>query len=453
MRGPLGVSQTSSSPMHGAGVGPGVCPAMNNGSRNGKRRSRRVVITGIGVVSCCGVGVQEFWSNVRDGHSGISKIDAFDVSDLSSKVGGQVRDFDPTDYLSAKDSERLGRFTQLAIASARLAVADAGLELDREDRYRCGVAFGSSGAGNGNIADEYYGRYFSGGLGAVHPTAIVEVPAHAAASHVAIDLGLKGPSVSASVGCVTAVATLSQAALTVSSGEADVVVAGGTEACLSRFIFGLLCRQRVLTSKNGDPSRACKPFDAQRDGLVLGEAAGAFILESAEHAENRGARVYGEVLGVGMTATAHHMVMSTTDGSELAEAMRRAMGSGGISPADIDYICAHGVGSPQLDLVETRAIKQALGARSTCIPVSSIKAVSSQPFAAAGALQVAATCMAMAENVVPPTTNLALRDAECDLDYVPAQARTARIDTALLNAYSFGGTYASAAIRRYDSLL
>lgn len=412
--------------------------------------ARRVVITGLGVVSCCGTGKDAFWRSVRDGVSGIRRIESFDVSQLSSQIGGEVRDFDPLDYIEERKARHQGRFVHFCVAAARLALADADLDPTRMEPSDIGAAFGSSGAGCGNIADEGYRTVFEQGPKAAYSGLINEIPAHAATSHVSIEFGLKGPCLSNSTGCVTSIVSVTNGVQVLRRGDAKCMVVGASEACLSEFVFAVLCRQRVLSTANDDPAGACKPFDLDRDGLVLGEGGAALVLETAAHAMDRGARIYGEVVGIGFASEAYHMVMSIPTGEELDRALRDALTEARLAPNDVDYVCAHGIGNKQYDVADTRGYKLALGDHAYNIPVSSIKPVTAQPFAAAGLMQTLAACMSFTEGVVPPTINYKTPDPDCDLDYVPNTARRARVDTAALNSHSFGGTHAAMVLRRFE---
>lgn len=415
-----------------------------------KPLSQRIVITGLGVVSCCGIGRHAFWTAVRDGISGISHLDLFDVSSLPCRIGGQIRNFNPLDYIEAREARHQGRFVHYAIAAAREAYEDSGLAGSGFDPYDVGVAFGSSGAGWGNIADEIDRAFVLEGLKAADPYAIVEVPPHATTSHIAIDLGVKGPNMSASTGCVTSLVTMSQGMGAIVSGAARAMIVGAAEASLGPLLFGLLTRLRVMSTHNEDPAAACKPYDANRDGLVLSDGAAALVVEAADHAMDRGAHIYAEILGYGITSEAYHMVIALPTGEELAHALRMAMRMARISPTDIDYVCAHGIGSDQYDCADTQGLKLALGDHAYRIAVSSIKPVTGQPFSAAGAMQGVATCMAFATDTLPPTINYETPDPRCDLDYVPNKARRARVDTAVINSHSFGGTHAALILRRFD---
>ena len=401
-------------------------------------------------MACCGVGKEAFWRSVRDGVSGISRIDLFDTSNLTTKIGGQIRDFDPLDYVVAKKARHQGRFVHYALAVAREAFADARLE-GAVSPETIGVSFGSSGAGHGNIADELGRQVVLQGVSSVHHSAVNEVPAHAATAHIAIELGLRGPSTSASTGCVTSMVTIAQGMATVRSGAARAVIAGASEAGLGPVVMGLLCRQRVMSTCNDDPKGAVKPYDRNRDGLVLGDGAAAVVLETAEHAMDRGARIYAEVLGHGMTCEAYHMLLTAPEGGvELGRAFRAAMTMAHVGPNDIDYICSHGIGNRQYDAIDTQGIKAALGDHAYRVPVSSFKPVTAQPFSACGGMQAVVSCMAMASDTIPPTINHQTPDADCDLDYVPNVARRASIDTVAFNAHSFGGSHAVLILRRFE---
>ncbi len=411
---------------------------------------KRVVITGLGVVSPCGVGIEPFWDSVRNGRSGVSWVTSFDASQLYCRIAGEVRDFDPADYLPRSDARKSGRFVHFGVAAATLAVQDAGLDSVALDPYRYGAIFGTSVAGNGNVADGIYAEYLSKGAEYCGPTDCVQMAAHAATAHVLIALGMKGPNASTGTGCCSSLEAIAFGRDMLRSGQADVMVVGGTETCVSEFGMSLLCKTGVLTHYNEEPEKASRPYDATRDGLALSEGAGALVLETAEHAMDRGAHIYGEVLGYGTATEGKHLVIPDPSGVELARAFRFALTDSRLSSDDIDYVCAHGISNQGYDAADTRAIKIVLGERAYNIPVSSIKSTTGQPFAAGGAWQAAAACMTMQENVVAPTINYHTRDPECDLDYVPNQARVARIETVMLNSHSFGGTHAALILRKFD---
>jgi len=410
----------------------------------------RVVITGLGVVSPVGIGVTAFWEALTEGRSGIDWIRSFDTSKLYCKIGGEVRDFNAADFRPAKKAARSGRFSNFAVAAAQLAVRDADLDTGRLDPYQMGAIFGTTMAGLGNIGDEVYAllhrqKMSHEGLDLLAPS---EVAAHAATSNVCIDLGLKGPNSTSGVGCVSTLDAMDSAVHLLRSGRAQMMVAGATEACVSEVGFSVLARQGVLTHRNDPPAAACRPYDKTRDGLALSEGSAAVVLETAEHAMDRGARIYAEVLGYAVTTEAHHLLLAKPDGEELARAFRQALLQAKIAVDEIDYICAHGISNQQYDVAETNAVKMVMGEHAYRVPMSSIKSMTGQPFAAGGGWQIVAACMAMQADLIPPTINYHTPDPACDLDYVPNVARAARVETVMLNSHSVGGTHACMLLRR-----
>lgn len=412
--------------------------------------ARRVVITGLGVVSSTGMGKQAFWEAVRDGRSGIRHVTGFDCSDLPSRVAGQIVDFDPTEYMTYAEARRSGAFVHYALAAAHMAVEDAEVDLSKLDRFRAGAIFGSSVAANGNIADHIYERWQQGGAASSGSTDCVQLAAHAATAHVFISMGLQGPNMTVGTGCCAGLDAIASGRDAIRSGEADLMIVGSSEACVSRFGMSLLCKTGVLTHQNEEPEKASRPYDLRRDGLVLSEGAGAVVLESAEHALERGAPIYAEVRGYGRTTEAQHLVIPDPSGEELACAIASALVEGRMEPAEVDYICAHGIGNRDYDKADTRAFKMALGEHAYNIPVSSIKSTTGQPFAAGGSWQAVAGCMAIATGTVPPTINYEQPDPDCDLDYVPNKARHARVRTVMMNAHSFGGTHVALIISDFS---
>jgi len=410
---------------------------------------QRVVITGLGVVAPNGIGKQAFWEAVSQGRSGIDWVTSFDTSDLYCKIGGEIKDFDPTDYMNPREARRAGRFSHFAVAASRMALEDADLAPGSLDPFQIGAIFGTSTAGNGAFASELYHNYEKFGPNGVEVTLPAQVLAHAATSHVFIELGMKGPNSTSGAGCVGSLDAVSTAAHILRSGQAQVMVAGGTEANLSAFGLGVLCRQRVLTARNDPPQEACRPYDDTRDGLVLSDGAGAVVLETAEYARQRGASIYAEVLAYSSATEAHHLIAADPSGEELAQAFRTALLHSQVGAEEIDYVCAHGIGNRQYDIAETNAVKLVLGPRAYHIPMSSIKSSTGQPFAAGGGWQLVVACMSITHGLVPPTINYHIPDAECDLDYVPNQVRRARVDTVMINSHSFGGTHGCLIIRRF----
>ena len=410
---------------------------------------QQVVITGLGVIAPNGIGKDNFWNAIVEGRSGIDWISTFDTSDTYCKIGGEVRNFDASDYMSAKKAARMGRFSAFAVAAARLAVEDANLDTPAKDPYKCGAVFGTTLASMGNIGDDMYYDFIRQGARSLDILGPSQLAAHAATSNVFIELGFKGPNTTSGAGCVAALDSVATAVGMLRSGHAKIMVAGGTEACLSIVGMNLLSAQKVLTRHNDPPQKACRPYDDTRDGLVLSEGAGAVVLETAEHAIERGAHIYAQVMGYGTTTEAYHLLLSDPSGDELAVAFRRALLAGKVSADDIDYICAHGISNRQYDIAETEAVKQVMSRRAYNVPMSSIKSTTGQPFAAGGAWQLAASCMTLQTSLIPPTINYRVPDPQCDLDYVPNYARRARVETVMINSHSVGGTHGCMVIRKY----
>ena len=409
---------------------------------------QRVVITGLGVVAPNGIGKETFWQALIAGRSGIDWITSFDTSGLYCRIAGQVKDFDARDYMSKRGVRMAGRFAHFSVAASRLAVEDAGLEPSRVDPYRMGAIFGTSLAGVGNISDDMYHRFETQGPDGIVPSMATEMAAHAATSHVFIELGFKGPNSTSAAGCVASLDSIAVACDVLRAGQADVMIAGGTEACISPGVMALLCKQRVLTHHNSHPGEASRHYDHPRDGLVLSEGGGAVILETLEHARERGATIYAEVRGYSSATEAKRMIAAEQSGDELAYAFETALLSGRVAAEQIDYVCAHGIGTREYDIADTNAIKKVLGERAHNVPVSSIKSIIGQSFAAGGAFQVVSSCMTLTTGIIPPTINYRVPDPACDLDYVPNQARRARVDMVMTNSHSFGGTHAALILGR-----
>ncbi len=412
--------------------------------------ARRVVITGLGVVSSTGMGRSEFWKAVVEGRSGVRHITGFPCEDLYSRVAGEITDFDPSAYMNSRDARRSGKFVHYSVAAARMALEDSQIDLGSVDPFRAGVVFGNSSAGNGNVTDEIYERFLEKGMKGFGSTDCVQLAAHAGTAHVFIEMGLRGPNATVGSGCCSGLEAIHQGTEILRSGQADVMVVGASEACVSRFGLSLLCRVGVVSGHNEEPGKASRPYDATRDGLVLSEGAGAVVLETARHAVKRGAPIYAEVRGYGTATEAQHLVVPDPSGIELAHAFRQALQEARLASADIDYVCAHGIANMDYDRADTRALKMVLGDRAHHIPISSIKSTTGQPFAAGGAWQAIASCMSIREHLVPPTINYSVPDPDCDLDYVPNTARRARVDTVMLNSHSFGGTHAALILRRFE---
>ncbi|MHB8994154.1 MAG: beta-ketoacyl-[acyl-carrier-protein] synthase family protein [Armatimonadota bacterium] len=413
---------------------------------------QRVVITGLGVVAPNGIGKKAFWEALSEGRSGVDWITGFDTTHIYCKIAGEIHNFEASDYRPAKHAARSGRFSNYAVAAAQLAVADADVELSTIDPYRMGCIFGTNMAGVGSVSDDLYAllhrqNMSNAGMDLIAPS---ETSAHAATSNVAIELGLRGPNTTSGAGCAATLDAINSCVQILRSGNAKLMVAGATESLVSQVGMATLAAQKVFTRRNDPPQAACRPFDKTRDGLVLSEGSAAVILETADHAMERGAHIYAEVLGFGATTEAQHLLFARSDGEDMAQAFRRALLQAKISYDEIDYICAHGISNKQYDLAETVGIKKVMGERAYNVPVSSVKSMTGQPFGPGGGWQVVASCMSIEDGLIAPTINYHEPDPDCDLDYVPNVARRARVDTVLVNSHAGGGTHACMLLRRFE---
>ncbi len=394
------------------------------------------VVTGLGALTPLGLDTQSTWRGLVEGRSGVGPITHFDASGLATRIAGEVHDFDPLALLGAKRERRTARFSQLAIAAAREAVADAGLEPARPDRV--GVVLNSAlgGVPESQQATE---TLVAEGPRAVSPLYVPSSIPNMAACEVAIDLGVHGPVTAGALACASGTYALLDARRLILAGEADVVIAGGADAGICEVMLGGLAVMGALSQRNDDPARASRPFDAERDGFVFSEGAAVVVMESAEHARRRGARVYGHVAGGALTSDAFHVSAPEPDGRFAARTIELALERTGTRPADLDYVCAHGTSTRANDLTETLALHQALGEEASRIPISSPKSMLGHLLGAAGSLSAIICLLAMRDGVIPPTTNLEVPAPECDLDYVPLTAREAPVRTAIANAFGFGG--------------
>jgi len=401
--------------------------------------ARRVVITGLGIVSPLGLDLKLFWHYLSGGHSGIRPILSFDTRGLSSSLGGEVIDFDPTDFIQRKQARRMGRASQFAVAASMMAVHDAQLRLEWEDCDQIGVSMGTSIAGLKEALDAH-ADYIQKDCRHFNPFTMTATFPNAVSGEVAIALGLHGDCETYSNGCSSTANAIGRACDVIRSGKTDVMVAGGTDAPMHHGIFSAMDAGRMLASDEGGTIRNLpRPFDRQRSGTVIGEGAGCVILEEYEHAIRRGARIYAEVDGWSFTCDAHSMARPDAGGKEQTRAIARSLTAAGWFPEEVDYINACGLGTIDLDVIETAAIKRALGGRAYRTPISSFKAALGHAFAASGAFQVVGTALVLAHQFIPPTLNLTDPDPECDLDYVAGVGRPARVDRALINSFGFGG--------------
>jgi 3-oxoacyl-[acyl-carrier-protein] synthase II len=400
---------------------------------------RRVVITGLGAIAPNGVGKDAFWEALIKGRSGIRRIMHFDTSNFPCQIGGEVPDFQPTTYINPPEAKRMSRVSQFAVATAKMALRDADLEVTAQNARRIGVCFGTS-AGKMEAFDTEYLPFLQRGVRAIHPLSFIEFPAQGASSHVAIELGVSGVCESLSTGCTSGLDALYWGYLQLCLGRASAMVVGSAEALLTPFAFGLVCASGALSMRNEAPQEASRPFELHRDGLVLSEGAGAVVLEELTHAEERNAPIYAEVLGFGTARDGADLVRCDISGSDMARVMEVALYQSRLPKHCIDYINAHGVGLRDYDTAETNAIKTVFGDQAYHIPISSIKSMIGQPFAAGGSLQTVASCLTLQYGIIPPTINYDTPDPDCDLDYVPNRARRARVRTLLIHAHGMGGT-------------
>ena len=407
----------------------------------------RVVVTGMGVVTPVGIGVENTWQALLAGRSGVTIITRFDVSDFPTQFAAEVSDFEPEKYMDFRTAKRTARFTQLALAATQEAIQSAALDLSKEDMTRVGIEMGTA-IGGINMVEEQSIVYHEKGFRRVNPALIPAILPSAGACHIAIELGIKGPTEAPVAACATGVVSVGQAMHHLQSGRADLMLAGGSESATSPLALATFSRVGVLSTRNDAPEKACRPFDAQRDGTVMGEGAAMLVLETLEHAQRRGAPILAEVLGYGLTEDAYHIAAPDPTGEGAARAMQMAMEDAGVAPQEVDYLVPHGTGTLLNDASETRACKIAFGEHAYRIPISSNKSMLGHILGAAGAISTVVAILAMRDNILPPTINLDFPDPECDLDYVPNQSRRAQVDTAMVNALGFGGQDATVVVRR-----
>lgn len=406
---------------------------------------RRVAITGLGVVSPIGTGVENFAASLAAGRSGVAPITHFDASEFSARFAASVDDFDPQEFLDAKEARRMARFQQFAIAAALEAASDAGLEFDEDEADRIGVIVGS-GIGGLHAMEEQNQRLLEGGPRKVSPFVVPMMIVDLAAGLISIRLGAKGINYAPVSACATGTHAIGEATEAIARGQADVVIAGGVDAAITPLGIAGFASARALSTRNDDPTAASRPFDVGRDGFVMGEGAGVLVLEEWDRAHSRGARIYGELSGYGATADAHHITAPAPDGDGAVRAMRQALSRADLAPSDIGYINAHGTSTPQGDVIETRSIKEVFGQHAP--PVSSTKSMMGHLLGGAGAVEAVACALALADDLLPPTINLDDPDPECDLDYIPHTARNVRVDAVMSNSFGFGGHNATIILSR-----
>jgi len=416
---------------------------------NGKD-ARRVAVTGMGVICPIGMGLEAFWKALIAGRTHVARMDdRFDTSDLSCKIAARVDDYNPDDHFDKRDQKRNARFVQFALVAAREAVRHAGLDLSKEDPWRVGSILGC-GIGGMDVMEEQIILMATKGARRVSPLLIPKIITNMTSGAVAIDLGIKGPNAAVASACASGAHALGESMRLIQTGDADVMVSGGSEAALSRIALAGFGNMRAVTTRNDEPERASRPFDAQRDGFVMGEGAGILILESVEHAKRRGAPILAELAGYGATDDAYHITAPDTDGAGAAMAMTLALRSAGLNGHDVQYINAHGTSTPLNDRIETLAIKSVFGQHAPRLAVSSNKSMIGHLLGAAAAVEAIATIMTLREGIVPPTINYEHPDPDCDLDYVPNEAREAEVSAAISNSLGFGGHNATLAFVKYN---
>jgi len=411
---------------------------------------RRVAITGIGCVTPLGTGVAALWNGLRAERSTVGPATRFDASIFRSQCAAQVNDFDPTHWIDAKKVKRLDRFSQFAVVSSQLALEDSALDLATTDRERVGAMMGTALGGVG-YAEEQAAKFLQGGLRAVDATLALAVFGGSASCNMAIEFGVSGPNCTNAMSCASGSIAIGEAFRQIRDGYADVMLAGGSEAPLATLCFGAFALIRAMSTRNDDPTRASRPFDADRDGFVMGEGATVLVLEAWDHAVARGARIYAELSGFGTTNDAHHMTAPLPTGAQAARCMKQALGDAGVLTTDVSYINAHGSSTPLNDPTETHAIKQLFGDHAYRIPVSSSKGYYGHALGASGAFEAAISALTLAKGWIPPTLGLETPDPACDLDFVPGHGRDLQPEVVLSNSFGFGGINAALVFKRAPS--
>ena len=410
---------------------------------------RRVVVTGLGVVAPNGIGTETFWENLVAGVTGIDRITRFDASHHDSKIAGEVKGFDPLLYMEKKEVKKMDLFIHFALASSIMAVDDARLKFEEGERSRIGTLIGT-GMGGIPALEESHNVLLEKGPGRISPFFIPSIITNLASGQIAMRYGFRGPNSCVSTACATGNHAIGDSLELIKRGAADVMIAGGSEAVITPLTIGGFGAMKALSTRNDEPHRASRPFDKGRDGFVMGEGAGVLVIEELQHALRRGAKIYAELVGYGMSADAYHMTAPEPEGLGAIASMRLALEAARLSPEDVDYINAHGTSTPMGDTAETRAIKQVFGGHAYRLAVSSVKSMTGHLLGAAGGVESVATVLTIYHRLIPPTINYDEPDPGCDLDYVPNKARQAEVRVALTNSFGFGGTNATLVFRQYE---
>jgi 3-oxoacyl-[acyl-carrier-protein] synthase II len=411
--------------------------------------SRRVVVTGVGLVSPLGIGTEATWQAVLQGKNGIGPITAFDATDFACRIAGEVKGFDPYQYIEKKEVKKMGRFIQFAIAASDCALSCSGLKVDAENEEQVGIYIGS-GIGGFEVIEREHKNLLEHGPRRISPFFIPATIVNLASGFVSIRTGAKGPNSATATACTTSAHSIGDSFKIIQRGDADAMICGGAEACISPMGIGGFAAMRALSTRNDDPEHASRPWDKDRDGFVVGEGAGILVLEELDSAKRRGARVLAEMVGYGMSADAFHVTAPSENGDGAYRVMRNALRDAGLEPVQIDYINAHGTSTAMGDRIETIAIKRCFGERAYQIAVSSTKSMTGHLLGGAGGLEAGLTVLAIRDQIAPPTTNHFVPDPECDLDYVPNHARRLPIEYALSNSFGFGGTNGALIFKRYS---
>ncbi|MGH8619064.1 MAG: beta-ketoacyl-ACP synthase II [Burkholderiales bacterium] len=408
---------------------------------------RRVVVTGLGIISPVGNSLAEAWDAIVAGRSGITAITRFDASTFPSRIAGEVKGFDVAQYLAPKEARRFDTFIHYGLAAAIDAIKDSGLDFAKENTEQIGACIGS-GIGGLPLIEATHDAYLAGGVRKITPFFVPGSIINMIAGQLSIMYGLKGPNMAVVTACTTSNHCIGEAGRMIEYGDADVMIAGGAESTVSPLGVGGFCAARALSTRNDDPAAASRPWDKDRDGFVLGEGAGMVVLEEYEHAKKRGAQIYCELAGYGVSADAHHITAPSEDGDGARRCMLNALRNGGVNPDQVDYVNAHGTSTPLGDIAETVAVKRTLGDHAKKTAVSSTKSMTGHLLGAAGGIEAVFSALAVKHQIAPPTINLVNQDPQCDLDYVPNTARQMKIDVALSNSFGFGGTNGSLVFRR-----
>jgi 3-oxoacyl-[acyl-carrier-protein] synthase II len=411
--------------------------------------TRRVVVTGVGLVCALGIGTEESWKNLLGGVSGVSTITSFDTTGFDCRIAGEVKNFDPFQWIEKKELKKMGRFIQVALAGADFAVRMANWKQEQSDLDEVGV-YVSSGIGGFDIIEREHGKLLNGGPGRISPFFIPSAIVNLASGHISIRYGARGPNSATATACSASAHAIGDSFKIIERGAAEMMICGGTEATITPMGIGGFASMKALSTRNDDPGHASRPFDAQRDGFVVGEGAGILILESLEHAQKRGAQILAEIVGYGMSGDAYHITQPAENGDGAFRVMRAALKDAKLTPEDIGYVNAHGTSTPLGDTLETIALKRVFGERAKQVPVSSTKSMTGHLLGGAGGLEAGISVLALRDQILPPTINQETPDPACDLDYVPNHARKASVEYALSNSFGFGGTNAALIFKRWS---